>query len=112
MKVTFKLLKKIYKCYNPLGENHYFLVNDFLRWSMRSGDFYWIWDGAEEIAKNLNIYKNNYKGIIKDLPFINNLPDKYSTYKDLLIDSWLTFLNQDENLVKVLIEELRHCDRK
>ena len=95
--ITFEMLTKIYECYNPLGEKHSFLVDDFLIWSQKEGDFYWIWGGAIELANG----KDDPKEIIKELPFVK-LP---SDYKDMLVEAWLRFLNNDEKLKKSMLEE-------
>ena len=95
--ITFKMLEEIYQHYNPLGEKHTFLVDDFLVWSQEEGDFYWIWGGAVEWADG----KDDPKEIIKELPFVK-LP---SDYKDLLIDAWLRFLNNDEKLRGSMLKE-------
>ena len=95
--VTYEMLTKIYEYYNPLGKKHSFLVDDFLVWSQEEGDFYWIWGGAVELANG----KDDPKVIIKELPFIK-VP---SDYKDLLVDAWLRFLNNDEKLKKSMLKE-------
>ena len=97
--VTYEMLAKIYESYNPLGEKHFFLVNDFLVWSQEEGEFYWIWGGAVELANG----KDDPKVIIKELPFIK-VP---SDYKDMLVEAWLRFLNSDEKLVKTLEAEYK-----
>ena len=94
MNITFEMLEEIYKSYNPLGEKHSFLVDDFLVWSQKEGEFYWIWGGAVELANG----KDDPKVIIKELPFIK-VP---SDYKDMLVEAWLRFLNSDEKLVKTI----------
>ena len=95
--ITFEMLKEIYQHYNPLGHKHTFLVDDFLIWSREEGDFYWIWGGAVELANG----KNDPKEIIKELPFVK-LP---SVYKDLLVEAWLRFLNNDEKRRQSMLEE-------
>jgi len=95
--ITFKMLEEIYQHYNPLGEKHTFLVDDFLVWSQEEGDFYWIWGGAVEWADG----KDDPKEIIKELPFVK-LP---SVYKDLLVEAWLRFLNKNEKIRKSMLEE-------
>lgn len=95
--VTYEMLLEIYKHYNPLGDKHYFLVDDFLEWSQEEGDFYWIWGGAVEVANG----KENPKDTIKNLPFIKIDSD----YKDLLVDAWLRFLNEDDTLRESMLEE-------
>ena len=98
-KVTYEMLAKIYEKYNPLGEKHLFLVDDFLVWSQEEGEFYWIWGGAVELANG----KDDPKVIIKELPFIK-VP---SDYKDMLVEVWLRFLNSDEKLVKTIEDEYK-----
>ena len=95
--VTYEMLAKIYESYNPLGEKHSFLVDDFLAWSQEEGEFYWIWGGAVELANG----KDDPKVIIKELPFIK-VP---SDYKDLLVEAWLRFLNNDEKLKESMLKE-------
>ena len=95
--ITYEMLSEIYESYNPLGEKHSFLVDDFLIWSQKEGEFYWIWEGAVEWADG----KDDPKEIIRELPFVK-LP---SDYKDLLVDAWLRFLNNDEKLKKSMLEE-------
>ena len=97
--VTYEMLDKIYESYNPLGEKHSFLVDDFLVWSQEEGEFYWIWGGAVELADG----KYDPKVIIKELPFIK-LP---SDFKDMLVEAWLRFLNSDEKLVKTIEVEYK-----
>lgn len=91
--ITFGELKEIRSLlgYNPLGEKHTYLVDDFLVWSRQEGDFYWIWSGAVELANG----REDPKYIIKDLPFDAS---KSSTYRDLLIEAWLKFLNSEEKM--------------
>ena len=84
------MLAKIYESYNPLGMKHSYLVDDFLMWSQKEGEFYWIWAG-----------KGDPKAIIKELPFIK-VP---SDYKDMLVEVWLRFFNSDEKLVKTIEAE-------
>jgi hypothetical protein len=109
-KVTYEMLVEIYECYNPLGEKHSFLVDDFLVWSQEEGEFYWIWGTAVELAAG----KGDPKAIIKELPFIK----VHSDYKDLLVEVWLRFLNSDEKLVKTIeieyksLQSLRRLMRK
>ena len=91
------MLEEIYQHYNPLGEKHTFLVDDFLIWSQREGDFYWIWEGAVELANG----KDDPKEIIKELPFVK-LP---SDYKNLLVGAWLRFLNNDKKRRESMLEE-------
>ena len=95
--VTFEMLAKIYEKHNPLGEKHSFLVDDFLIWSQKEGEFYWIWEGAIEFSEG----KSDPKVIIKELPFIK-VP---SDYKDMLVEVWLRFFNSDEKLVKTIEAE-------
>lgn len=97
--ITFKLLEDIYQFYNPLGEKHTFLVDDFLDWSKQEGEFYWIWEGAIELAGGID----DPKDIIKRWPFVS-IP---SDYKDLLIDAWLRFLNGSEELKASLWKEYK-----
>ena len=91
------MLEEIYQYYNPLGEKHTFLVDDFLAWSQEEGDFYWIWAGAVEWAGG----KDDPKEIIKEMPFVK-LP---SDYKDLLVAAWLRFLNNDDKHKKSMLAE-------
>jgi hypothetical protein len=95
--ITIEMLVEIYQHYNPLGQKHTFLVDDFLIWSQKEGDFYWIWGGAVELADG----KDDPKEIIKELPFMK-LP---SDYKDLLVEAWLQFLNNDEKRRESMLEE-------
>ena len=95
--ITIEMLVEIYQYYNPLGQKYTFLVDDFLIWSQKEGDFYWIWGGAVELADG----KNDPKEIIKELPFVK-LP---SDYKDLLVEAWLRFLNNDEKRRESMLEE-------
>ena len=95
--ITIEMLDEIYKHYNPLGQKHTFLVDDFLVWSQKEGDFYWIWGGAVELADG----KDDPKEIIKELPFVK-LP---SDYKDLLVEAWLRFLNDDEKRRESMLKE-------
>ena len=94
--ITIEMLYEIYDHYNPLGQKHTFLVDDFLAWSQEEGDFYWIWGGAVELANG----KDDPKEIIKELPFVKFPSD----YRDLLIEAWLRFLNNDEKLKKGMLE--------
>ena len=109
-KVTYEMLVEIYECYNPLGEKHSFLVDDFLIWSQKEGEFYWIWELAVELMDG----KGDPKVIIKELPFIKAPSD----YKDMLVEVWLRFLNSDEKLVKTIkaeyksLQSLRRLMRK
>jgi hypothetical protein len=100
MRVTYGMLAKIYENYNPLGEKHSFLVDDFLIWSQKEGEFYWIWGGAVELAEGIF----DPKIIIKELPFI----EASSDYRDMLVEVWLRFLNSDEKLVKTIEEEYKY----
>jgi hypothetical protein len=95
-KVTYEMLAKIYEIYNPLGGKHSFLVNDFLVWSQKEREFYWIWAG-----------KGDPKAIIKELPFTKEVLSDYSDYKDLLVGIWLRFLNSDEKLAKTIEDEYK-----
>lgn len=95
--ITFEMLKEIYHYYNPLGQKHTFFVDDFLIWSQKEGDFYWIWEGAVEWADG----RDDPKEIIKELPFVK-LP---SDFKDLLIEAWLQFINDDPKLKESIWEE-------
>jgi hypothetical protein len=72
-------------------------VNDFSVWSQKEGEFYWIWEGAVELANG----EYDPKLIIKELPFIK-VP---SDYKDMLVEAWLRFFNSDEKLVKTIEAE-------
>jgi len=103
MRVTFEMLTEIYECYNPLGEKHSFLVDDFLIWSQKEGEFYWLWGGAVELADG----KGDPKAIIKELPFTKEVLSDYSDYKDLLVGIWLRFLNSDEKLAKTIEDEYK-----
>ena len=85
--ITIEILEKIYQYYNPLGQKYFYLVDEFLMWSRDEGDFYWIWEGAVELADG----RDNPKNIIKELPFIK----LHSDYKNLLVEAWLRFLNCD-----------------
>ena len=96
-KITIEMLEEIYQHYNPLGEKYTFLIDDFLVWSQQEGDFYWIWEGAVELANG----SKDPKIIIKELPFVK-LP---SDYKDLLVEAWLRFLNNDEKRKESMLEE-------
>jgi hypothetical protein len=68
-------------------------------WSQEEGEFYWIWEGAVELADG----KSDPKVIIKELPFI----EVNSDYKDMLVEVWLRFLNSDEKLVKTIENEYK-----
>ena len=95
--ITLDMLKEIYRHYNPLGEKHTYFVDDFLIWSRDEGDFYWIMEGAVEVANG----KEDPKVVIKDLPF----SDSPSDYKDLLVEAWLRFVNYDDKLKKSIWDE-------
>lgn len=91
--ITWSILEVIHHHYNPLGEHHYFLVYEFLSWSIQRGSYYWIIDGAIELGGNL---KDN----IKEVPF----GKEESTYRDLLRIEWLVFLNLPKYRENILRE--------
>ena len=99
--VTYSMLLEIYQYYNynPLGEKYNFLVDvdDFLEWSKIKGEFYWIWGGALEWTNE----KDDPKDILKELPFVK-LP---SDYKDLLVEAWLRFINEDKTTRESILRE-------
>ena len=95
-KITWDILETIYKSYNPLGQKHYFLVDEFLEWAKQEGSYYWIMDGAEELDSG------NPKEIIKEIPFIK----VEGEYRELLRSEWLRFLNIDKKKRENIIMEL------
>lgn len=97
IEVTYSMLLEIYQHYNPLGEKYNFLVDDFLEWSKIKGEFYWIWGGALEWTNE----KDDPKNILKELPFVK-LP---SDYKDLLVEAWLRFINEDKTTRESMLRE-------
>ena len=97
--ITWLELEKIYEFYNPFGNKHYFLVDEFLEWTEKSGDYYWIWDGAVE-RSNVN---EDPRNVIRELPFINIS----ETYRELLKESWLNFLNSSPEKLETLWKEYK-----
>ena len=92
-----EVLREIRKYYNPLGDKHNFLVDEFLVWAQKKGSFYWIWDGAVEVGNGVF----SPKLILKELPFSGLGPS--TTYQEILEEEWLEFLDQPpyrENLIE------------
>ena len=104
---TLEMLREIYKCgRNPL---HNF-VHKFAVWAeTEEGCWWWVKEGAKGCLKRRIIYYHGgstrlkkEKYVIQELPF-NDLKDTaFMIYKELLIEKWLKFINQDEGVKKMM----------
>ncbi len=113
------MLEVLYRCDNYVLYN---ISSNFIVWAKAEGCWWWIKGGANKCLKKRVIrYRGSFDRKKKEefaihmIPFTDYIPSKtkakklsttdYNTFKALLIEEWLKFINQSEDIKKAINRE-------